>query len=164
MTNCYPCQESFLPFPDKASSTNEWQLPWIVTQQKCDLLAHRAEPPPDTSPACIRRLNLTGNRVTVLWTDYGLAIYLKVADISLPLTFQVAKKPLFAYMTTGNAFVCTEQSYIGRKKWTGWLHLSSFPVLEGKNSLHWADFDFLYPFTISKSRRTCRWGQQFATI
>lgn len=21
MTNCYPCQESFLPFPDKASST-----------------------------------------------------------------------------------------------------------------------------------------------
>jgi len=73
------CNDKLLSMPRELSSfswqgflNNEWQLPRIVTQQKCDLLAPIAEPPPDQSPLYSRRLNLTGTGVTVLGTDMAL--------------------------------------------------------------------------------------------
>lgn len=116
---------------------NEWQLPWIVTQQKCDLLLRIAEPPPDKSPPYTRRLNLTGNGVTVSLNRYGLVIYLQVAEIYLPLKTQMAKKPFFGIWENRQYISLQWRTVLHWQGEEDWVASFVFPSsLNGRNSLH----------------------------
>lgn len=74
---------------------NEWQLPWIVTQQKCDLLLRIAKPSPDKSPPYTRQLDLTGTGETALYTDMALWHSYERQKYICHLNPPVAKEPFF---------------------------------------------------------------------
>lgn len=77
---------------------NEWQLPWIVTQQKCDLLLHIAKPSPDKSPPYTRQLDLTGSGGDCSLNRHGLVTQLWETEIHLPLKPTSGKRAILWHM------------------------------------------------------------------